>query len=266
MRIVVPVKQGIDPKTVKISRSREELDLREARPQTQPEDKYALEAALRIRAAQACIEDCANEVIVIVVGGRSAEDTAREAVAMGADKAVWIVHKGQRSGRTVTALVRAAIARLGGADLVLVGQGGDLDTAGPLAGRLAAALGWPLVLDALHFDVEPAGLYAISAFEGRAARVPVALPAVGEVIPAAERPRYPHPSRIAVAWNDGYVEVWPAAEMGVADEALAADAEMGGLVLGAERQRGQVIGGAPAQAAEELAGILRGKRLLRDRL
>lgn len=255
MRIVVCMKQGIDPKTVKISRSREELDLREARPQTQPEDKYALEAALRIKEAHG------GEVVAVVVGSRSAEDTAREAVAMGADKAVWIVHKGQRSGKTMTALVKAAVDRLGGADLLLAGQGGDLDTAGPLAGRLAAALGWPLIMDALHFDAEPAGLYAVCAYDGKAVRMPVTLPAVAEVIPGPDRPRYPHPSRIAVAWNDGYVVTWNATDMGV-DDALAADAELGGLVLGAERQRGQVIGGSPEQAAEELAGILRSLRLL----
>ena len=56
MRIIVCMKQGIDPKTVKISRSREELDLREARPQTQREDKWALEAALKIREAHAGTE------------------------------------------------------------------------------------------------------------------------------------------------------------------------------------------------------------------
>jgi electron transfer flavoprotein beta subunit len=256
------MKQGIDPNTVKISRSREELDLREARPQTQPEDKHALEAALRIREAQKCIEDCANDVIVIVVGGPSAEDTAREAVAMGADQAIWVVRKGQRTGKIVTALVKAAIDRLGGADLVLTGQGGDLDTAGPLAGRLAVALGAPLVMDVLHFEIEPAGLFAVSACDGGAQRIPVSLPAVAEVLPGPERPRYPHPSRIAVAWNEGYVQTWRAHELDVEEDALTADAEMGGLVLGAERQRGQVIGGAPEQAAEALAGILRGKRLL----
>jgi electron transfer flavoprotein beta subunit len=256
MRIVVPMKQGIDPKTVKISRSREELDLREARPVTQPEDKHALEAALKIKEAHG------GEVLAIIVGNRGAEDTAREAVAMGADKAVLISQKGLPTGKAVTALVKAAIDRLGGADLVLAGQGGDLDTVGPLAGRLAAALGWPLVMDALHFDVEPAGLYAVAAFEGQAARLPLALPAVAEVMPGPERPRYPHPSRIAVAWNEGYVETWRADEMGLEEEALTPDAEMGSLVLGAERQRGQVIGGAPEQAAEELAGILRAKRLV----
>jgi electron transfer flavoprotein beta subunit len=256
MRIVVCMKQGIDPKTVKISRSREELDLREARRQTQLEDKSALEAALKVREAQG------GNVIAVVVGNRGAEETAREAVAMGADKAVLITQKGLPTGKAVTALVKAAVDRLGGADLVLAGPGGDLDTVGPLAGRLAAALGWPLIMDALHFDAEPAGLYAVAAYEGKAVRLPVVLPVVAEIMPGPDRPRYPHPSRIAVAWNEGYVETWRADEMGVEEEALAPDAEMGGLVLGAERQRGQLIGGAPEQAAEELVGILRGKRLL----
>jgi electron transfer flavoprotein alpha/beta subunit len=49
MRIVVCVKQVYDPKTVKISRSREELDLRDAVKIFNPPDKYALEAALRSR-------------------------------------------------------------------------------------------------------------------------------------------------------------------------------------------------------------------------
>ncbi len=256
MRIVVCMKQGLDPQSVKISRSREELDLREARMRTLPEDKYALEAALRLKDAVGA------EVIAVVVGGRGAEDTAREAVAMGADKGVLIVQKGQPTGRGVTALTQAALERLGGADLILAGRSGDLDAVGPLAGRLAAALDRPLLMDVLAFEDGADGLQAISARDGGAVRVPVALPAVAMVMAGPERPRYPHPSRIAVAWNEGFVETWPAAELGVAEEELAPDAEMGSLVLGPERQRGQVLSGAPAEAAVELAGILAAKRAL----
>ncbi len=256
MRIIVCMKQGVDPQSVKISRSREELDLREARMRTQPEDKYALEAGLRLK------EVMGAEVIALVAGGRSAEDTAREAVAMGADKAVLIVQKGQLTGRAAAALLQAGIERLGGADLVLAGRSGDLDTIGPLAGRLAAMLDRPLLMDVIAFEEGPAGLAALAACDGGAVRVPVALPAVALVMPGPERPRYPHPSRIAVAWNEGFVQVWPAAELGVTEEQLAAEAEMGGLVLGAERQRGQVVSGSPAAAAQELAGILNSRRLL----
>ncbi len=100
----------------------------------------------------------------------------------------------------------------------------------------------------------------------RAVRVPVALPAVALVMPGADRPRYPHPSRIAVAWNDGFVETWPAADLGVTEEQLAADAEMGGLVLGPERQRGQVLSGIaatrPRSSPASWAQALRPRRLL----
>ena len=84
MRIVVCVKQVYDPKTVKISRSREELDLRDAVKIFNPPDKYALEAALRLR------EAAGGEVIALTVGGPEAEDVAHEAVAIGADKAILV--------------------------------------------------------------------------------------------------------------------------------------------------------------------------------
>jgi electron transfer flavoprotein beta subunit len=255
MRVIVCMKQGVDPQSVKISRSREELDLREARMRTQVEDKYALEAGLRLKDAKGA------EVIAVVVGSRGAEDTAREAVAMGADKGILILHKGQPTGRGVTALVQAAVERLGSADLILTGRSGDLDAIGPLAGRLAAALEWPLLMDVLEFENGADGLSAIAECDGGVVRLPVALPAVTLVTAGAERPRYPHPSRIAVAWNEGYVEIWPAANLGVPEEQLAADAEMGSLVLGAERQRGQVVSGSPADAAAELVGILSSQRL-----
>lgn len=256
MRIIVCVKQGVDPSSVKISRSREELDLRDAAMRTQPEDKYALEAALRLKAEQG------GEVIAVVVGGKSAEDAVREVVAMGADKGVLIVQKGPLTGKAVTALVQAAIERLGGADLVLAGRSGDLDTVGPLGVRLAAALGQSLLMDVLQFESGPAGLTAIAAHDDSAVRLQVTLPAVASIMAGTERPRYPHPSRIGVAWNDGYVETWQAADLGVAEEQLAPDVEVGSLVLGPERQRGRTIGGSPSQAAVELAGILAAKNLL----
>ena len=84
MRIIVCVKQVYDPKSIRISRSREELDMREAVLITNPPDRYALEAALRLR------ETAGGEVIALTGGDAAAEDTAREAVAIGADRAVLV--------------------------------------------------------------------------------------------------------------------------------------------------------------------------------
>ena len=259
MRIVVCVKQVYDPKTVKISRSREELDLRDAVKILNPPDKYALEAALRLR------EAAGGEVIALTVGGPEAEDVAHEAVAIGADKAILVTGEPASSfqlpaSNIVTLALAAAVGKLGPVDLVLTGQTGLTDGTGSLAPRLAAALDWPVLLDAVRLTAEVAGLTALVAAENGGEVAPVSTPAVIAILPGPERPRYPHPARIANAWNDGMVEVWTAADLGLAD--LAPDTELGGLILGPERVRGQVIKGSVQEAAAELVGLLKSRRLV----
>jgi electron transfer flavoprotein beta subunit len=258
MRIVVCVKQVFDPKSVKISRSREELDLRDAIKILNPPDKYALEAALHLR------EIAGGEVIALTVGGLEAEDVTHEAVAIGADKAILVTGEPASSfqlpaSNTVTSLLAAAIVRLN-VDLVLTGHAGLTDGSGSLAPRLAAALDWPVLLDVARLDSDAAGLTAIVAGEKGGEAAPVPTPAVLAILPGPERPRYPHPARIANAWNDGMVDVWTAADLGLAD--LAPDTELGGLILGPERVRGQVIKGSAQEAAIELAGLLKARRLI----
>ena len=136
MRIIVCVKQVYDPKTVKISRSREELDLRDAIKILNPPDKYALEAGLRLR------ETAGGEVIALTVGGPEAEDVAHEAVAIGADKGILVTGGTASSfqlpaSSVVTSLLASAIGRLN-ADLVLTGHSGHLGRhrqPGPAPGR-----------------------------------------------------------------------------------------------------------------------------------
>ena len=258
MRIVVCVKQVYDPKTVKVSRSREELDLRDAVKILNPPDKYALEAALRLR------EAAGGEVIALTVGGPEAEDVAHEAVAIGADKGI-LVTSGTASSfqlpasNIVTSLLAAAIGRLN-ADLVLTGQTGLTDGTGSLAPRLAAALDWPVLIDVAKLAADVAGLTALVAVESGGEVAPVSTPAVVAILPGPERPRYPHPARIANAWNEGLVKVWTAADLGLPD--LSPDTELGGLILGSERVRGQVIKGSAQEAAAELVGLLKSRRIV----
>jgi electron transfer flavoprotein beta subunit len=252
MRIVVCVKQVYDPKTVKISRSREELDLRDAAKILNPPDKHALEAALRLR------EAAVGEVIAITVGGPDAEDVAHEAVAIGADRGI-LVTGGAPASNIVTSLLVAAIGRLN-ADLIFTGHAGLTDGAGSLAPRLAAALDWPVLIDVAQLDADVGGLTAIIAGEHGGELTPVPMPAVLAILPGPERPRYPHPARIANAWNDGMVDVWTASDLGQAD--LAPDTEPGGLILGPERVRGQVINGSAQEAAAELLGVLKARRIV----
>jgi electron transfer flavoprotein alpha/beta subunit len=117
-----------------------------------------------------------------------------------------------------------------------------------------------VLIDVAQLDAGAAGLTAIVAGENGGELAPVPTPAVLAILPGPERPRYPHPARIANAWNDGVVDVWTAADLGVPD--LAPDTEIGGLILGPERVRGQVIKGSAQEAAAELVGLLRTRRIV----
>jgi len=272
MRIIVCVKQVYDPKSIRISRSREDLDMREAVLITNPPDRYALEAALRLR------EAAGGEVIALTVGDAAAEDTAREAVAIGADRAVLVTGSSKLEAGTsaaspasdfqllasnaVTRLIAAVVDRLAPVDLVLTGQLGLPDGTGGLAPRLAAALGWPVALDVVRFAPVAAGLSALVAAPEGGQAVPLATPAVAAVLPGAERPRYPYPARIANAWEPGLVETLTPVDLGLGADDLAPDAEPGGLILGPERVRGQVIGGSVEEAAAALVGALRARRVI----
>jgi electron transfer flavoprotein beta subunit len=190
----------------------------------------------------------------------------REAIAIGADRGLLIAGAELAAGgRAVAKALAAAIGLLSGVDLVLTGQAGLTDGAGSLAPRLAAELGWPVVLDAVGLSPALAGaLEATVASDDGAILVPLAVPGVVAIAPgpAPIRPRYPYPARIANAWQPGLVEICTPRELGLDAEALAPDVEPGGLVLPPERTRGEVIGGSAQEAAQQLISVLRMKRLV----
>jgi electron transfer flavoprotein beta subunit len=260
MRILVCVKQVYDPATVRISRSREELDLREAVKITNPADRYALEAALQLR------EAIGGEVIAVTVGDRDAEDTAHEAVAIGADRATLILGPNLTAtgGGAVARAIGALAKQLGPVDVVLTGQTGGMDGGGALAPRLAALLDWPVALDVVTLAPPGAdgGLEALAADESGAVTMNLSTPFVAAIAPGPERPRYPHPARIANAWREGLVEICTSADLGLDAGALVQEIETGGLVLGPERTRGELLGGTADEAATALVEALRNRRIL----
>jgi electron transfer flavoprotein beta subunit len=139
MNIIVCIKQvplaseaKIDPETKRIIRETASAILN-------PFDLYALEEGLLLK------EKFGGEVIALSMGPEKAKASLREALSMGADRAVLLSDKsfgGSDTWATSYALSKA-IQQLGGADLVICGkQAVDGDTAqvGP---GIAAHLGWP---------------------------------------------------------------------------------------------------------------------------
>jgi len=141
MRIAVCIKQvpathevSIDPETKRIQREGIASELN-------PFDLYAVEQAVRL------VAEVGGEVVALSMGPRQAQASLREAMAMGADRAVLLSDRafaGSDTWATSYALA-CGIRSLGAVDLVLCGKqaiDGDTAQVGP---GIAAHLGWPQV-------------------------------------------------------------------------------------------------------------------------
>ena len=136
MKIFVCVKQVPDAKDVRLDPVTNTLAREGVQSIMNPYDQHALEEAVRIK------EELGGEVTVISMGPPQAEEMLRQAISLGADRAVLVSDRafaGADTWATSYTLARA-ITHLGGADLLLCGKqaiDGDTAQVGPgLAMRL----------------------------------------------------------------------------------------------------------------------------------
>jgi len=258
MRIVVAIKQILDPEGITVNRRRERIFINREERIINPADKCALEAALRLKDAHGA------EVIALSLGKPAADDALREALAMGADSAVLISDKALAGidAPTAAMVLARAIEHLAPFDLVLAGQSAA-DTGGDqTAGRLAELLGLPQVLQALELSLDGGRLQVVRLWDGKPVRAAVSLPALVAVSPLAPPARYPHGARIMNAYRQMQVSVWTAQDLSLTPEELTPNIESRGQVFPPERELGTVIEGPPAQMAGEILSLLRMRRLL----
>src|SRR5215467_15978546 len=104
-------------------------------------DAHALEAALRLK------EQLGGKVTVVSLGGDSARDSLKRAIAMGADAAVHINDPALNEAESATTAraLAAAIKKLDHVDLVLSGRQASDTDGGQVHLGIATLLGLPAV-------------------------------------------------------------------------------------------------------------------------
>jgi len=134
VKILVAVKRVVDANfRVRVKPDGSGVELDNVKMSMNPFDEIAVEEAVRLKEA-----GIATEIVVVSIGPAKAEDTLRQALAMGADRAILVVHDGRTDSLGV-AKALAVIARNESPDLILLGkQAIDDDT--NATGQMLAAL------------------------------------------------------------------------------------------------------------------------------
>jgi electron transfer flavoprotein alpha subunit len=159
------------------------IDRERAAAITNPADLHALEAALNM----------ADEVWALSMGPAAAEAALREAVSLGATRAVLICDRilaGSDTWATANAL-SAAIRKLGPVDLVLCGISALDGETGQVGPEVATRLGWPQATGCESLELAGTSVVTRRIVEGGFERLRVPLPAVVTVAETAFAPRYP---------------------------------------------------------------------------
>jgi len=259
MRVIVLVGRVLDPSGIVVHRRAGRIFVNREEYIINPADRCALEAALHVK------DTTDAEIVALPRGPLPDDDVLRQALATGADRAVYLTGDGfaQADGVAAVRVLAAAVERLGGADLVLTGST-TLDTGqGQLGPRLAEALGWPQIVGAWQVAIQRFSesargrVQAVLQQAGNYVAVEVDLPAVVTVLPGALKPRYPDGARLINVYSaEDAVEKWDVDEW-VNQTALQPLLEKRGQDFPPERERGVRLEGSPAEMAQALAEALR---------
>ncbi|MFC1886376.1 electron transfer flavoprotein subunit beta/FixA family protein [Thermodesulfobacteriota bacterium] len=205
MNIIVTIKQVPDTQEIKIDPKTGTL-IREGAPTIiNPEDKNALEEALRLKET---LGDAT--VIALSMGPPQAKSVLREAFAMGADQAVLVSDPAFAGSDTLATsyVLSMAIKKIKTYGLILCGRqaiDGDTAQVGP---QIAEFLKIPQVTYAQKIDIEQ-GLVTVKSNFGKILRtVKVEPPALITVTSAINKPRYKTLNGIWRAFEDNEILQW----------------------------------------------------------
>ncbi len=190
MKILVAVKRVIDPYVkVRVKADKTGVETQNVKMSLNPFDEIAVEEALRLRE-----KNVASEVVVVSVGRDVSQETLRQALAMGADRAILV-----RTDESFCSLNIAKILRKIVDDeqpkLVLMGKQSIDGDNNQTPQMLAALLDWPqatfaskLIVSAESTPIER--IQVMREIDGGLETLEVKLPAVVSTDLRLNEPRY----------------------------------------------------------------------------
>ncbi len=189
MKVLVPVKRVIDYNVkVRVKADQSGVDLANVKMSMNPFDEIAVEQAIRLKESGA-----ADEIVVVSIGVKQAQETLRTALAMGADRALLIIatdHVETDIEPLAVAKILAKVVEEEQPGLVLCGKqaiDNDMNATGQM---LAALLGWSQGTFASELTLEESTAVVTREVDGGLQTIKVRLPSIVTVDLRLNEPRY----------------------------------------------------------------------------
>ena len=254
-RVIVCIKPVPDPKDW--GRLRMEPDtktlIRKGIPNViNPLDKHAIEAALEIK------DDCGAEVVLLAMAPLESRRVLREALAMGADRAVLLSDKTFAGSDTLATarILAAGIRKIGSTDLIFCGNLTLDGSTAQVPCQVAELLGIPSIMHVRGIDRVDGKRFVITQkIEQGYASLEAEPPLLLALVKEANTPRYISFLEILAA-EKREITIWT-------NETLKIDVSMIGLsgsptkmadlLLHKKERRGIRLNGDPEEIARQLA-------------
>ncbi len=205
MKIMVPVKRVVDYNVkVRVKSDNTGVELANVKMSMNPFDEIAVEEAIRLKEAGK-----AEEIVVVSIGPKAAQETLRTGLAMGADRGILVEHDGEAEPLAVAKILKAIVADEN-PGIVLLGKQAIDDDCNQTGQMLAQLLGWPQGTFASEVAADGDSVNVTREVDGGLETVKLNLPAVITTDLRLNEPRYATLPNIMKAKRKPFDEKTPA--------------------------------------------------------
>lgn len=138
MKVLVPIKRVVDAYVkIRVKTDQSAVDDQNVKMSMNPFDEIAIEEAIRLQE-----QGIVTEIVAVSIGPIACQETLRQALALGADRAILIQTEADLEPLTIAKLLKV-IAQLEEPQLLLLGKQAIDNDANQTGQMLAALLNWP---------------------------------------------------------------------------------------------------------------------------
>lgn len=261
MEIFVCIKQVPASSEIKINPQTGALIRESVSGIINPTDRNALEECLKIKANHG------GSITVISMGPQQAEEALREALAMGADKAVLLSDRLFAGSDTAATsyILSKAIHKLGYFDLILCGRESTDGVTGQVGPQLAELLGIPQITFVNSIEIRDRVIRARRGLKVAYEVVEGQLPILLTVNKEINIPREISIDDILVACREKEIVSWGADEIGADKNRIGLDGSLTVMLRSyspGRDKKGVMLSGSLKDAVRELIQDLRKKQLI----